>query len=92
MLTPQEEVTLGRGAAELLKADSVFTRALAQLESKYREDARQTPPGALGRDLREALHAKNCALDDIRIEIKIMQDTGELAARQIAEEEKRAKK
>lgn len=91
-LTLKEEVDLGRAAEAALKSDSLFTRVLTRLEESYRLDARTTPAGLAGRDLREALHAKMCALDDIRAALRTMEGNGEIAAAQIAEEERRSKK
>lgn len=89
MLTPEQEVELGRAAEAALQSDSLFTRTLRELESQYQEATRASQAGSVGRDAREALHAKTCALDDIRARLRAMKDDGEMAQRQIAEQEKR---
>lgn len=91
-LTPHEEIARGRAAAEALRPDSVLTGLLSELEAKYREDARGTASGSAGRDEREAIHAKTCALDDIRTQLRIRVQDGDYAAKQLAEEDKRKPK
>lgn len=69
--TPTQDIELGRAAEELQK-NIMFMMLMERMESRYIGEWKDSQDVTV----REALHAKTCALADIATELRIRVDAG----------------